>query len=247
VFAACCSNTPRTRLRFSARTKTPPEKPFPAVIQATDLDCDEGDLFVVSAKINLARKGFTELQEGRVYHEMLKRINPATLKGGDLFEKKNPNGRVYTKKEAAAELRVHYSTFRNREALWHPYRAVQKDGKGNVVRRSGLTDDERRQIQQGKLLPTYASRLSLGESTVNVSRNGGQRITQKQRTLTMREMEALFDATPSTNTERRQAIAECMNKNYKVALNESSARMDEQMDRVEKDRGIRSGRKEKAA
>lgn len=218
-----------------------PKEPFPATVQATDLECAEDDLFIVSAKINLARKGFTELQEGRVYHEMLKRTNPKTVKGGELYEEKYPDGRRYTKKEAAAELHVPYSTFRNREALWHDYRVA----KGV---RYGLTDEERRKIALGEMLPTYASRLSLGESVRNVSRNGGTRIKKKHLPLTLREMEALFDATPSDQRERRAAIAECMRKTYDQALRESRERIDSGMEEMEAGRGNkRKGRRRVAA
>lgn len=226
----------RSRIR-QLRGEADQKSIHPATIQATDLDCDEADLFVVSAKINLARKGFDHLQEGRVYHEMLKRINPATLKGGDLYNDKYPGGRNYTKKEAAEQLHVHYSTFRNREALWHEYRDTTEG-------RRGLTENERRAVQRGELLPTFASRLSLGESTRGVSRTDGAPVKTKHRSLSMQEMETLFDATPAFQIERRHAIADCMRLDYDEALRRSRSRMDDQMDRVEKDKGIgKRGRK----
>jgi hypothetical protein len=216
-----------------------PKHEWPATVQATDLECPEDQLFVVSAKINLARKGFTELQEGRVYHEMLRRVNPATLKGGDLFDRKHPKGRNYTMKEAAGELHVHYSTFRNREALWHPY--SEKTGKG-------LTDEDRRKVATGDMLPTFASRKSLGESTASVSQTG-QRKKTKHKPLTLREMEALFDATPSTETDRREAIAECMRLTLDRATAASNKRLDAQdaAELAESDRKARSKKKGKAA
>jgi hypothetical protein len=226
----------RDRVKIFKKDKDAPETPFPAVVQATTLTCLETDRFVVAAKINLSRKGYTELQEGRVYHEMLQRVNPETLHGQRLYSPKHPDGRTYTMKEAALKLNVHPSTFRNREALWHPYRVLRKQGD-IVVDRRGLSEDERAAIRDGRMLPTYASRLSLGESTNNVSRNGGNRIGKKHKALTLKQMEWLFDTTPADQRDRRVTIAECMNKTYEVALSESRARLDAGMEQIERGMG----------
>jgi hypothetical protein len=231
----------RDRVRIFRQEKDAPEKPFPAEVQATTLNCSESLRFVVSAKINLSRKGYTELQEGRVYHEMLKRVNPATLAGQPLFDPKYPDGRSYTKKEAALTLGVHPSTFRNREALWHPYKVVRRDGD-LVLDRRGLTDEERAQIRDGKLLPTYASRLSLGESTIGASSASGVRVMKKHKALTLKEMEVLFDSTPVDQKDRRIAIAQCMRKSYDRALEESRSRVDDRMDVIERGMGRKKRR-----
>lgn len=200
------------------------------VVQASELDCDEEDLFVVSAKINLDRKGFTELQEGRVYHEMLKRVNPQTKFGGKLYDHRYPDGRNYTKKEASAELRVNYGTFRNREAMWHPYRET-------VNGRRGLTDEERRMVRRGQMGATYASKLSLGEIAF-VSRNQASPVVRRHKALTLKEMEKLFDETPRSQTDRLAAIADCMRLDLDRAMADSVRRADEAMDLFERKNGI---------
>lgn len=179
---------------------------YPATVMATDLECKDDELFMMSIKVNLSRKGFTELQEGRVYHEMLKRINPAT-------------GKRYNAKEAAAELNVGYGTFRNREALWH------KPHKGK-----GLTDEERQKVASGKMNASYASKKSLGEKV----EGDGKRKTTKRRGLSYKEMEQLFDKCPPANKERRQAIADCMGVKLEKAVKDSMARAEAIVERQER-------------
>ncbi len=181
---------------------------YPATVMATDLVCKDDELFMRSIKVNLSRKGFTELQEGRVYNEMLKQINPTT-------------GKKYNAKEAAAELNVGYGTFRNREALWHPAR------KGK-----GLTDEERQKVAAGKMNASYASKKSLGEAVVG----DGNRKTSKSRPLTMKEIQRLFDDCPPANTERRQAIADCMGVALKIAIADSMERLELNLEQSEKRR-----------
>lgn len=235
----------RSRLAILDKAPDAPDTPHPAAIQATTLESpSEGDRFLRTAKINLSRKEFTPLQEGRVYHRLLSEVNPDTLKGGPLYDPRHPKGRAYTMREAADRLRVHYSTFRNREALWHEFRILKRDAEtGKALKRRGLTDEERRQVAEGTLLATYASRLSLGESTSGISRNEGRRSQEKQRALTLREMEQLFDATPSDQKDRRIAIADCMRKDYHDALRESRARVEVAVARAEREMSGGRGRK----
>lgn len=232
------------RLKMHKKAEDAPKHAFPAEIRATTLQCaDDTERFLKAAKINISSKRYTPLQEGFVYHRLLATINPDTLKGKTLYDGRNPKGRPYTMKEAAATIGVHYSTFRNREALWHDYRVLKRDTDGKIVKRRGLTEDERRRVAEGTMLATYASRLSLGESTAGVSKQGGSRVVHKNKPLTIREMEGLFDNTPADQIERRTAIAECMRKTYAQALKESRQRADEAMDRYERAHGMGGTRK----
>ena len=176
-------------------------KEYPALVQATELKAS-GDDFLLAIMINLSRKQFTPLQEGRVYHEMLEKINPET-------EKK------YTMKEAASSLGVEYGTFRNREALWR-----EPDGQGK-----GLTDSVRRQYALGEITLTAASRKALGEQHYSPT---GTPQRNRAKSLPLAEIQKKFDATPAKNAERRQALAECMCLTLKQADDESQKRIDDQ-------------------
>jgi hypothetical protein len=180
-------------------------KEFPALVQATELKAS-GDDFVLACQINLSRKMFTPLQEGRVYHEMLEKTNPAT-------------GKFYTMKDAAAALGVEYGTFRNREALW---RDPEFDDEGKLTK--GLTESERRKIALGEMLVTHASRKALGEHHYSET---GTPAHNRNRGLPLSKMQELFDATPSPDTVRRQAIADCMGLSLKDAIAESDKRIEE--------------------
>jgi len=155
----------------------------------------------VKDAIGLTRKGDLYLrkvrfflQEGRKYHQMMKEVNPIT-------------GKKYTIKEAAKKIGVPYSTFRFREAIWHPFDA--KTGRG-------LTDEERSLVANGKMSFTYATRKSLGEK---------QYISpKKEDPIRLREVQNLFDETPASNVERRIALADCMGLELHEAVRQSIER-----------------------
>ena len=195
---------------------------YPALVQATELKAT-GDDFLLAVMINLSRKQFTPLQEGRVYHEMLKKINPETNK-------------TYTMKEAAASLGVEYGTYRNREALWR-----DPDGNGK-----GLTDNDRRKVALGEITLTAASRKALGEQ--HYSPTGTPQRT-RAKALPLAEIHKLFDATPVKNEVRRQAFAECMGITLKQAAAESDKRIEEldAKELAKSDRKNSKGKKAKAA
>ncbi len=195
-----------------------PKKVWPATIEAIELKCKDGQLWKNSITLNLQRKQFNPLQEGRVYHEMLKRQNPAT-------------GKPYTTKEAAEELGVPAGTFRNREALWRPFKPAQKDPKsGSIIAPAkGLTDSDRRKVALGEMLATAASRKALGEQ--HYSETGTPSRT-KSRGLPLKEMQKLFDESADGNVERRTAIAECMGLKLTQATKESDARIKAQDDKA---------------
>lgn len=183
-------------------------KEYDAVVQATDLKAT-GDDFLLACKLNLSRKAFTPLQEGRVYHDMLRKINPAS-------------GKVFTSKEAALALGVEYGTFRNREALWRDPEFVE--GK----RIKGLTEIERRKLALGEITVTAASRKALGEK--HYSETGAPQ-PNRARTIPLVEIHKKFDETPEKDDKYRRALAFCMgfgtdDKGYQKACKESNARIE---------------------
>jgi len=197
-----------SKLKRWNKEKDAPSKVFPATIQATHLKANAADLFRISVKINLSRKQFDPLQEGRVYAEMLQQINPKTKQR-------------YTMKEAAEELMVPYGTFRNRRALCLPRNEAQ--GKG-------LTDADRKAVREGRLTVTAASRKALGEK--HYSPTGAPKNT-RAKPIPLVEMQRKFDETRANNIERRQAIAECMGLTLAQAIRQSLDRQEAQVDRAE--------------
>ena len=194
-------------------------KEYPAIINATDLK-SSANTFLAACKINLSRKNFSPLQEGRVYHEMLARENPDTKK-------------AYTKKEAALAVAVPYNTFRNREALWHD--RAEKDGK-----KYGLTSEDRRRLALGEITLTAASRKALGEQHYSET---GERQNNRAKAIPLAEMQKLFDATPDKNEVRRQAIADCMGIKLTQAIKESDARIEKQDEISMKKTSSKKGKK----
>ena len=177
-----------------------PKKAWPANVTLTTDSGKQSDVFVRSIMANLSRKDFTPLQEGRIYHDMLQQTNPES-------------GRKWTMKDAAAKLHVHYSTFRNREALWRPHDAVT--GRG-------LTDSQRQKVADGEIGLTTASRKALGEQH---QAKTGTPSGRNNRGLALSGMQKLFDETAEVNDVRRQAIAECMGVELSEAIKESDVRI----------------------
>lgn len=179
-----------------------PKKVYPATVLVTTDPCKQGEVFLHSMVANLSRKDFSPLQQGRVYHQMLQQINPKTKK-------------KWTMKDAAAELKIEYGTFRNREALWRPYDS--DTGRG-------LTDNQRQRVQSGELGVTAAARKALGEKHYSET---GKPSGKRKIGLPLKEMQKLFDESAEANVERRTAIAECMGIAITKAASESDARISE--------------------
>lgn len=188
-----------------------PAKVWAPVVEAIELACKKDEVYDLSIELNLSRKQFTPLQEAQIYHEMLKRENPET-------------GKSFTMKEAASKLNIHYATFRNREALARPYVPAKKNSEGIIVEPSkGLTDEDRKKLARGEILPTAASRKALGELSFTEAETPKKK--KKARALTLKEMQALFDTSPEKQKDRRQAIAECMGLTVVQAEKESELRI----------------------
>jgi hypothetical protein len=177
-----------------------PKRVWPLSVLATTDPCKQGEVFLRSLMVNLSRKNFSPLQEGKVYHEMLQQINPAT-------------GKKWSMKDAAAELKVEYGTFRNREALWRPHDA--DTGRG-------LTDTQRQKVADGEMGVTQAARKALGESHYAET---GKPSGKRNAGIPLKQMQKLFDESADGNIERRQALAECMGITIKQAVKESDARV----------------------
>lgn len=175
-------------------------KVWAATVEATTRACKPQEAFLISLVANLSRKGFTPVQEGRVYHEMLQTVNPTS-------------GKKWTMKEAAAYVGVGYSTFRNREALWKP-----KDPDTG----KGLSDADRAKVEAGEMLLTAASRKALGEKHYS---DTGKPSRSRNKGIPLAEMQRLFDETAENNLERLQAIADCMGLTLKEAKKESEKRI----------------------
>lgn len=184
--------------------------PKPVVMAMDAKTTKAQDVQRVALIINLSRKQFTPIQEARAYWELTQTENPDT-------------GRHYTMKEAAELLGVEYGTFRNRHALMKPYAPAEKDGRGNVIKPAkGLTDGDREKLSTGELTLTAAIRKALGGQ--HYSKTGAPK-GFRQKALPLKEMQKLFDDTAETNSERRQAIAECMGLGFKQAVKQSEERI----------------------
>ena len=169
------------------------------------------DVMRIAALVNLSRKQFTPIQEGRMYWDMCQQTNPET-------------GKKFKMNEAAAELHVQYSTFRNRLALAMPFEPAKKDGDGIVVKPAkGLNDNDRLKLQQGKITLTAAMRKALGENY-----HSADEAPKKKRSgvMTLKEIQKLYDDTPEKKVEIRTLLAKIMGLTPTQAGRESEHRIE---------------------
>lgn len=155
--------------------------------------------FDMAVQENFGRKDFTPLQEGRIYHDMLKQVNKAT-------------GKKWNLSQIAAAFKKPYMHIRSRAALLQ--NRNEETGKG-------LTDEDRTELENGTKTLMWAVRRSLGEKHYSET---GDRQKKRRKTLSVKEIEALFDATHANNVNRREALAECMGLTLAKAVKESEKR-----------------------
>lgn len=195
-------------------------KVFPPTIKATDLKCGKDDLFIMSGMINISRKQFTPLQEGRFYHELTQRTNPET-------------GKKYTMKEAADKVGINLGVFRLRHALWRPRTEAVVNERGEVIKPAkGLTDAERRKVALGEMTVTAASQRALGEKMHSET---GERQKGRRGVLRLKDLQDEFDRTAENRKEYRMGLSFAMGygmDEYEQACKDSEYRI-EQKDRVE--------------
>ncbi len=174
-------------------------KIIPPVIIATESKDTAKQSYLNAIHENFGRKDFTPLQEGQIYHDMLKQINPATGKKWNLLQ-------------IAKAYNQNYMHVRSRAALL---------AKRNEAKGTGLTDEDRADLASGKKTLTWAVRRSLGETHYSET---GEKQKTRRKTLSVSAIQDLFDKTPESNTERRLALAECMGLTLAKATKESIKR-----------------------
>lgn len=195
------------------------ELPFPnikPVVLAKEMNVNEDQAFDLAVRENMDRKNFDPVQEGEVYFNYTKRINPET-------------GKKWNLKDVAQHVGRKYAHVRNRQSLALPYRADKIDDNGNVIKKGrGLTPEERELVRSGRKTLTWAIRKSLREEHYS----DGTPQVNRDKALPLAAMKALFDNSSDdpNNVEavaRRKAIAECMGKTLKQAIKESEKRIQE--------------------
>lgn len=202
------------------------ELPFPnikPVILAKEMNVNEDEAFDLAVRENMDRKNFDPVQEGQVYYDYTKRINPETKKKWNL-------------KDVAQHVNRNYAHVRNRQALALPYRADKVDDAGNIVKKGrGLTNEERELVRSGQKTLTWGIRKSLREEHYS----DGTPQSNRDKALPLGAMKDLFDKTSDDASDveavaRRKAIAECMGKTLKQATKESVQRLKELDAKAEK-------------
>jgi len=190
-------------------------KIIPAEIIATDRPVDDDEGFMISVEENLSNKGLTPLQEAAIYKNFRSRINPAT-------------GKKWTLTDIADYLypgQNKKGTVRNREALLRPRREAKVDEKtGDVIKpATGLTDDDREDLEAGRMTLTAATRKALGEQHYSDS---SERQSTRAKPIPLKEMQKLFDK--SNNADYRKGVAACMGIKYSQAVKESDQRIQDE-------------------
>lgn len=206
----------KSRVMREDGDKNAPSKVYPPTIKATDLKCAKDDLFVMSGMINLSRKQFTPLQEGRFYHEMTQRVNPET-------------GKKYTMKDAAAKVGINLGVFRLRHALWRPRTEAVTNERGEVIKPAkGLTDSERRKVALGEMTVTAASQKALGE---RMHSKTGEKQKNRRGVLTLKAIQDEFDITGENRKQYRMGLAFAMGygpDEYEKACEDSDYRIQQE-------------------
>ena len=190
------------------------------VEEAGEIGWDEND----------QRKQMTDLDYGERFHALLKQDNPLTQK-------------PYTIQEVADKYGKNYHWVRGRAAL--PYLPVEQqqqveDGTCNITeactlalrcKAKALNEDTGAAHDDKGAAPAVVD-LGVYEQPAQpkpaertgrpVEKLPGRR--ERRATLALAEVQALFDATPDANNERRQAFAEVMGVDLDMAARESLAR-----------------------
>lgn len=203
---------------------------------------------------NLEREDMSPLDIAASFNEMLTvRINPATVKptiNGEpnpLFNSENPKGRPYTLKEIAAKFRRDYHWVRSRAALVYlpqadkvMVEANHKVGKRDLTRfckkacllatQTKTTAENESQTVSTALAEVGTEKLEEGVTTVVNSGIVTVQPERRRRVKSLKEVVALFDATPLESRERLQALAEVMGisddpkESLRIALEEREKR-----------------------
>jgi len=195
------------------------------VEQAGDIGWDEND----------QREPMTDLDYGERFDAMLRQYNPNTQK-------------PYTIQQVADKFGKNYHWVRGRAAL--PYLPVEhqqqvEDGTCNIVEACNLAlqykakalaseQDQANEVRESKGAAAAVPDLGVGEQQVAPSQPQPAEGTgtpdklpgrrERRATLALSDVQALFDATPEANVERRKAFAEVMGLPLEQAAKDSIAR-----------------------
>lgn len=190
---------------------------------------------------NIDRHDMNPVDLAEAIHEMLTlRKNPAT-------------GKPYTLKELAERFKKSYWWVRDREAIFYlndsqknQCLAYWKAGRRNVTRFCTLGKEQKAK-QTGEPVDSNDSSdyttpsENLPSTAQPITEQGGQEKTEiqveperRRRVITLKEVVALFDATPLENVERLRALSEVMGisqdaeESLRIALSEREKRSQEQ-------------------
>lgn len=183
-----------------AKARVNGKRPAPPTIKATETSLNAKNLTLASIILNLGRKQFTPLQEGLIYHKLLKTPNPRT-------------GKKYTLEQVSDLVKVPKGTCRNREALWRDF--DPKTGRG-------LTDNDRRRLSEGNMTLTAATRKALGERHYSTT---GEPKKNRAKPRSIGELRERFDNTAERESRIREVLAWAMGLTLPQATKESEHRI----------------------
>jgi hypothetical protein len=193
--------------------------------------CVDGESRLLGKAYNYAKHGddakvasiIKEMTEDEAYWysvraNVLRRQYSDFVIGEILKKKADQDGLPLT--EVARQLGLPYGYVRGRAALADPERLPPE-------RREELERLDR----EGRLNITPAIQEALGENPAPSRRTPAERREGRRKTLTLKEVQELFDRTPRENRERLKAFAEVMMLRLDAAIEESDARLDDEPQR----------------
>lgn len=178
-------------------------KPFKAEIEATQVDCSALDAFDLAVRENKQRKPFNPIEDGKIYTDYLKMIDPRTITD------ECKEGKKFNLKSLATYLGEEYQHVRGRHALYNFY-----------------PEEKRQKVVDKRTNLTHAVQEALAAKSGNT--NGpdgdGTKAGTRKNLLSRLKVEALFDEHRDM-PEALMILSRVMQIDFDQAVQESDERL----------------------
>lgn len=178
-------------------------KPFKAEIEAIQVNCTALEAYDLAVRENKQRKPFNPIEDGKIYADYLKMIDPGTV------NEKNPEGKKFNLKTLAKYLGEEYQHVRGRHALYKYY-----------------PPEKHQKVVEKKVNLTHAIQQALAKKSGKSGPEGDGAKTKKRRNLMPRpEVEQLFDG-HRDEPAAMMVLSKVLMLDFDEAIKESDLRLE---------------------
>ena len=172
-------------------------KPFKAEIEATQVDCSALEAFDLAVRENKQRKPFNPIEDGKIYTDYLKMIDP-----------RSKEGKKFNLKSLATYLGEEYQHVRGRHALYNYY-----------------PEEKRQKVTDKKINLTHAVQEALASKSGKSSPDGdGSKLGIRKNLLSRLKVEALFDDSRD-EPAALMVLSKVMQVEFEQAIEDSDERL----------------------